>query len=411
MKSFKVELLDEYIFLQNKANDHQIRFVVELNGHIDTGRLKKAVEQSIIIVPLLACRLVVQGPGYIWQEIPTVKLEDYIEVYEKDEINNDRLVEVLGKRPDHFRGPQLLISVLRSAVRDVLLITINHMALDGSGFKQYLVLLSSLYNGGPVTAYNENRDLFSVIDGPRHEIKIIKSRARGCAGFLTDAGLDRKAKLFVHRIENADFRKIRNFCKSKNASVNDIMMTLFVMSLLDAGYLRLNKKFSISMMIDARRYDTDGLLSPFVNAASMEKVFFSLPKEETESALAIMHEELAGIKDNSPGLANLLKLKRLKSLLPAKLYRRVLAWIIQKPNVSATNLGVLKGGDIGFKDLETESAYFVTSLKKNNSLQFTFSAYNDELTITSFGLYSNAQVEAIAFIYKCLKDRINRLVN
>jgi NRPS condensation-like uncharacterized protein len=58
MTHYKVELLDDYIRLRVKNNDHHIRAVLYLKSHIDIEKLKLAVKKSLHIVPVLGSKYV-----------------------------------------------------------------------------------------------------------------------------------------------------------------------------------------------------------------------------------------------------------------------------------------------------------------------------------------------------------------
>ena len=53
------------------------------------------------------------------------------------------------------------------------------------------------------------------------------------------------------------------------------------------------------------------------------------------------------------------------------------------------------------------NAYIVASLKKNNSTQFTFSTFENAITISTFGKYSAENIEQINTIYHNLEKQIN----
>ena len=56
----------------------------------------------------------------------------------------------LDDTPDWFTQPQLRVQVQATSSGTTLTLTISHILTDGSGFKQYLYLLSDCYNRGPV---------------------------------------------------------------------------------------------------------------------------------------------------------------------------------------------------------------------------------------------------------------------
>ena len=104
--------------------------------------------------------------------------------------------------------------------------------------------------------------------------------------------------LFIQKINKSDYFEIQQYCKAKKVTINDYMMTIFVLALIDIGYFKLNIPSIISMMIDARRYDQNNSLSPFMNASSMEDVIIFFNSPDKEKLLLNIHFEIEKIKNN-----------------------------------------------------------------------------------------------------------------
>jgi NRPS condensation-like uncharacterized protein len=56
MSDLRVETLDEYIRLQQVANDHQVRAVIWFEGHLDLDRLRRCVDETLARIPVLGSR-------------------------------------------------------------------------------------------------------------------------------------------------------------------------------------------------------------------------------------------------------------------------------------------------------------------------------------------------------------------
>jgi NRPS condensation-like uncharacterized protein len=155
----------------------------------------------------------------------------------------------------------------------------------------------------------------------------------------------------------------------------------------------------LAFMVDARRYDTGGALSPYSNASSMESFSIgniSRPAAELAGEIA---RKTAGIKAGSPGLGSILLLRDAAAILPPPLLGALLRRKMRAARLSTTNLGNMDPGTLRFGGLDVEDCRFVTALKEEPGLQFSFSSFRGAFTITSYGRYSEASAGRIAAIY------------
>lgn len=410
MSQYKVEILDEYMYVQEGANDHQIRIVIEFYEKINIDKLRIAVKESFEYIPLLACKLIKNGTHLYWEGMNYQSLEkQYFHVIESG-FSSAILKETLEKKADQYIGPQLLVTVLRTPENDFLIVTINHMVLDGSGFKKYLSLLSKIYSE---IAINKNemsagRNIYAVLKNVVKKKSILQKhhKLKAVDKLSEENSAKRNPMLFTQKIGESDYFAIQKYCKAKKVTINDYMMTLFILALIDIGYFKLNLPSKISMMIDARRYDRNNLLSPFMNASSMEDVILFFDSLDEEKLLLNVHSEIEKIKNNMPGYNNLINLKFFRKFLPRSLFFTILKGKIKSFGISATNIGILDNKDFQFKGSKTVNAYMVASLKGNNSLQFTFSTFENTVNINTFGNYSAENSEKIKAIYHNLEKRI-----
>ena len=411
MSKYNVEILDEYMYLQEDANDHQIRIVIEFDEKINIDQLRYAVNESFKYVPLLACKLLRSGTHLYWEEIDCITVErQYFNIIESD-FSFSLLKEILEKKVDQYAGPQIIVSVLRSQKKDVLIITVNHMVLDGSGFKKYLALLSKIYNG---IAINRNeipteRNIYTILKNEKKKRSIVQTHniLKTSNKLLEENSIKSNSILFTQKIGKSDYFEIQKYCKDKKVTINDYLMTIFFLALIDVGHFKLNTASIISMMIDARRYDRNNLLSPFINASSMEDVAIFLNSPDEERLLFNIHCELEKIKNNLPGYKNLINLKLFRSILPKSVFFQIIKKKIQVQGISTTNIGILDNEDFKFNGLKMMNAYIVTSLKRNNSIQFSFSTFENTVTISTFGKYSVENIEKINAIYQNIEKHIN----
>lgn len=95
------------------------------------------------MLPQLACKLVRNR----WIPCEQEKRNSILHVLsQKEEFTKTQVLERLKQPVDLYQGPQIRITILRSATRDTICVVMNHMLCDGMAFKEYLYLLAELYS-------------------------------------------------------------------------------------------------------------------------------------------------------------------------------------------------------------------------------------------------------------------------
>lgn len=429
MKTHPAALLDEYTALQEGSNDHQIRAVIELSGRLDDARLEESLRRSFEAVPILALGMEKRGKAWRWIEREGFpEAGSFYRIVQADGVDESRqaLEKALGTGPNQERGPQLFLTCIRGRGGDTLCVVVNHVAMDGSGFKSYLALLASLYgeslsadNRGPLwpSANREvgNRDALLILRalGIRTRLGLLRrgasksiaaSQTLDGPGSARDGAEAPSARLFQWQGELEPFERLRGPSSGGDGrpTVNDCLLALVFAALGDTTKERAgggDTRAELAFMVDERRYDASAALSPYCNASSME----GLSVENTRLPLPELAREVAsrtaGIKRGYPGLANLEKIRLAKALLPGPAFRAAIKRAIRSARLSTTNLGRMEMAGLAFGDTPARLAYFVTALKEEPALQFSFSTSGDRVAITSYGRYSPANAERIAAIY------------
>lgn len=136
------ELMDQFLFFQEDNNDHQIRGVIHFAGVLDRTCIEKAVMQSIRMIPVLGCRFVENKKRSYWERLPLDRRDAQIVTFIDTGNLKDEMTEFLSAKTDESKGPQVRVRMIRNAEKDTLCIVLNHMAFDGTGFKEYLYLVS-----------------------------------------------------------------------------------------------------------------------------------------------------------------------------------------------------------------------------------------------------------------------------
>lgn len=407
MSKYPVEMLDEYIRLQEIVNDHQIRCVLQFISQLDVNRLRAAIIRTIDFVPLLSCQYSVTDGQPCWQELP-------FNIYEALFIESDNSIE--DHYPKYFtkiptnNSPQIIFQLIKRENNDVLIINANHMVFDGSGFKNYLYLLASLYSdiNKPVQFASKIRSM----DGLLKNIKSVQQFASLFRKTLDTSKIDllnedeneTEVRLGMLKISQEQAIKISALCHRYQFTLNDFVLGLFASSLFRVGNITQPEKLSIQMMFDLRRYAHQYPVSNFANFSSMESVELKKSELSLIETVKEIGNQTNKIKSNLPGLKNVILLNFLFHLLPLKRFDSMVAKTIQSLGVSTSNLGVIDEQRLVFSGCEIVECAMFTSIKNQPGLQLTFSTYKGSISLSILGNYSKTNWLTVERVLDAMKD-------
>jgi NRPS condensation-like uncharacterized protein len=407
MKKYPVEMLDEYIRLQESVNDHQIRCVLQFNSQLDVNRLRAAIIRSIDFVPLLSCQYSVTDGQPSWQELP-FNIDQALFI-ESDNFVEDHYPKYFKKIPTKD-SPQIVFQLIKRENNDVLIINVNHMVFDGSGFKTYLYLLASLYSdiNKPVQFGSNVRSM----DGLLKNINSVqqfgtlfrKTLDTSKIDLLNQDEIDTEIKLGQLKISHDQAKTISALCHRYQFTLNDFILGLFASSLFRVGKNTQPEKLSIQMMFDLRRYATQYPVSEFGNFSSMESVTLENSQLSLIETVKEISNQTAKIKSNFPGIKNVVLLNSLFKLLPINRFDSMVAKTIQSLGVSTSNLGVIDEQRLVFSGCELSECTMFTSIKNQPGLQLTFSTYKGGISLSILGNYSKANWLTVVRVLDAMKE-------
>jgi NRPS condensation-like uncharacterized protein len=409
-------MLDEYIRLQEATNDHQVRAVIELDGRLDVARLEAAVLRSIVCVPILGCSYSREGGWPRW-EAPDAVDRARIRIVPAQPGNHDQLVECLGVVAGKA-APQVVVQVLRREARDALLVTVNHMAFDGAGFKEYLYLLAGIYSGAAVEdAATASARLPRGVDTLlrniplRQRLSCLFRRAfegGGTEVLPADDGAS-APRLAVVRIVPAVFRRAQVFCKRLEVTFNDFVLALLARAIFSLPREKRLERITLQTMVDLRRYASRYPVSPFGNFSSMESLAVKNESGELPELVAQVGRHMRRVKARLPGVKNALLMSAARKLLSRERYDSLLSARIRSIGTSTSNLGVLDHERLRFGEVTAGEAYLLASFKNQPAFQLTFSTFRDRVTMVFLGNYSERGWRTIEEIAAAMEREVQGL--
>lgn len=415
---YTVELLDEYMKLQKIANDHMIRAIIQFEGRLDNEILKKSIRESFKLIPILRSEYIHEGKKVFWEEI-TYSDDEFINFSDgnPDEAN---LAEYLTKAPKS-NGPKIYFQLIKQKTNDMLIIIVNHMAFDGTGFKEYLYLLAEIYSHLSLkkteyaSSINNDRRMSSLLKNISawEKFKSLFRKTLNTKGVevLTEDTEDLKTRIRIFKIDPESFRKIKAICTKKNVTINDFILALFSYSIFNASDCKKDASISMQIMIDLRRYQKKYAVSRFGNFSSMESISITNTNEDFGALADEISRCMNSMKLKLPGIKNILLMNFLFKVLPRSSFDKILSKTIKSLGISTSNLGLIDGAKLKFGENNILDAYILTSLKNQPAFQLTFSTFSDCITLGVLGNYSSRNWEIIEGIMNRLVSTLDDILN
>ena len=397
---FKAEVFDQIqlLFDVTGFNDHQLHCVMKFDSSIDAEILKKATISSIEACPILGTRYV-DGERPRWVSIdPSHFNEAFVITRTEQEFE-----EIVIMCVDETKGPQIKVCILDSSPFAIAL-TMNHMVCDAAGFKEYIYFLCAIYSkmiSDP--AYKP-----TSIVGDRSIRGILKSIGIGAKlrSFLSQSGEnnysgnhrfpfskneDAQPFILTSKIGRTKTTALRNYCRSKGTTLNDLILTAYYRCLFRRIELSPGADLHIPIMVDMRRYlGAPKRFSALTNLSSTVITRIEHhPEDEFEDVLKRVKGLMDEKKGGNIGINAFIKLDLVYRLLGNKRATRLLRRNLKNPLICMTNVGILDSARISFGELQPIDAYLCGSIKYKPHFQLAMSSYAGELTLSS-NLYGSA---------------------
>lgn len=378
----------QHLFRVKTINDHTLHFAAEFSGHLDSDRLSRAVDLSADAFPLIRCGFSETGGRPFWED-KRYTSADMVRLVETEHAK-DEVLKFLYRESDAVNGPQLRAGIVRGEKNDTLCITINHMLCDAAGFKDYLYLLSSIYNGigegpgyRPASAMN-NRKIKQVLKAlPRRE-RLNMMFQKGVTGehdktaFSFEGNLENPF-IEMRTIPRERFRLLRSCAKAHGATVNDVMLAAFIRVLYDM----FGRVIAVPCAVDLRKYlpgrRADGICNLVTNLTCDIGPDLGTSFEDT---LAKVNAAMSREKTNVGCIKSLALLETAFQVLPYPAVKSILENTYANAPIAFTNIGILDKERLCFGEAETTGAYMMGSIKYNPYFQLAVSTFDDEMTFS-----------------------------
>jgi NRPS condensation-like uncharacterized protein len=387
---YVAETWDLMQFLFARFNDHQVHCVIQLDAPIDEERLKRAVDLLANVFPLVTCRFIEGYRRPYWEEAHYTA-EDIVVIKHTDNVEEE-IQRIICAKTDEFCGPQLRIHVVRNDVADTLCVVINHMLCDGTGFKDLLYLLSSLYSQlSKDPTYRPlycpaSRSTLQVLHtfSLKQKLSILAEKydlSRHDNNITFGLEGDRSAPFIITRtISRERFIALRTYAKQRGASVNDLILT---------AYMRALDKFlggqpvAIQCILDLRKYLPGKSAKAFCNLTSNLVCDIGPTLGDGFGDTLMKVKQKMDAEKTSLSCLNLIMLLEIVfRALPYKIAKRLVWQRYLNPPFAMSNIGVIDRNRLSFDGLHVTAAYMTGSIKYSPYVQLAVSTFEDQPTLS-----------------------------
>lgn len=390
----------------------QIQAIMRFDERLDFDKLNRAVRLSVDAEPVLKCRFVEDDSPY-WKPLENIGVIDFCSMVETDDI--DQAIENFIQSPmDLDNGPMVMVRLMRYEQYDVLGLKINHACSDGVGAQEYIQLLADIYSN--IDQENGSLIMEPRIAGRKDQDRLFSELSLNVPDALFMPGSDISIPMWPFpwekggsntacvsfcRLPYGQLDEISKYAKSKDATVNDLILTAYYRAMLEMGPPIYGLPMEIPATVDLRRYLPDHKTQAIRNFSGSVSTKLSMslnePFSETLKRVISMMKE---IKKEYPGLQSAIGLERIEKLK----YRDTLAYYQASPEAkkatfcilyngdkcvpTLSNLGYLSKSLIKFGNSTVTDAYIVPPVVRAPGLLLMANSYNSVLTF-AIGYYKH----------------------
>ncbi|MCP4760585.1 MAG: hypothetical protein GY870_02315 [archaeon] len=407
-KIFKATFLDRAMYLDRWGTNNTFHCNIDFKIHIDENILEKALRLSFDAEPIFGCKFVTDGKTAFFERRDDLNSIKLLTISQKEVFTNEEIMDFIIIDIDPIKDPFIQAKIFRTEESDFLIIKISHLPMDAGGFKEYISLLSFLYNNlindidyKPIPNVEGDRSLNQIID--LFEKKKIRSISRKMNGFMFwkllytlisfkstpnklgfpySGKTNTKLNYIVRKINLTDLNAYR---KKNNSTINDVLLTAFLLAIFRLLKPDKDTPIVFDVPIDLRKYLPDEKADAPANllGGTRLKIYID-DKNSFEEILALVKEKMDKVKRESHGLGSTILMKKLGRFLQAyatnfvkKMAKKTFKSGIFIPKLS--NFGILSPNNINFNNTSVIDAVIITPMNRPPRFLLGVSSFKESL--------------------------------
>ena len=396
MKKHRAELYDKIQNVIGNYNDRMVRGIFQYDFDINTDILCDILMNFCELSPVMHSVFCKGVFTHYWRE-KTVTTEDIISIKYTDTPEIDAMQFICGMLPME-NGVQFKLGVFKnkSKTQSILAVITSHMYMDGGDLKYFLRMLCKAYNNAinnkPYTKLLKNgsrsykivyRDLNKKISNKAKCLFSNPTPKNTKVFGLTESSYKDSSFIITKIISSEFFYGIKEYGKIHNATINDMILTAYFISLYNMGKVDLGEAINISSAIDLRRYMTDSEKTGITNHSSYLPYTIMLGSSDFNNVLhsvtAISHNYKS---DPFTGLYGLPLLNLGYSVFMPFISDRLVKKFYNNPYLAISNIGILHEDFYRIGECSPQKAFITGSVKYKPGIMVTVTTYKNEMTLS-----------------------------
>lgn len=400
MKKHRAELYDKIQNVIGNYNDRMVRGIFQYGFDINTDILRAILVSFYNTSPITHSAFHKNAFTHYWIE-KEFSEKDILTVKYTDTPRLEAEQFVCGVLPMDG-NIQLKVAVFKdkSSAQSILAIITNHMYMDGGDLKYFIKTLCKAYNNALENKSYENllkngsRSYSTVYNDLDKKIKnkamwlFSNPTPRNVKSFgLSNSSEKDVSFIITKNISSEQFDIIKDYGKKHNATINDMILTAYFLSLYKMGRVSPNEEVTISSAIDLRRYMADRDRTGITNHSSYLPFTIKMSGQISENNFDdVLHSvtEISHKYKNNPltGLYGLPLLNFAYIVFPAFIADRLVKRFYNNPYLAISNIGVLHEDSYRMGEYTPENAFITGTVKYKPGIMVTVTTYRKEMTLS-----------------------------
>lgn len=393
-RKLNAELWDKMHYMFRDFNDRMVHVELHYDFRIDINALKTVLICFLEKAPVLHSSFAGSPINPYWS-VKDYKIEDVLTISEPKNLQEEIdgfLTQYITPESDL----QIKVALFYHKNKSVLCIVENHMCMDGGDLKYFLNALSLNY-----TEYVKNKKSpLAIKTGTRSYDRVYSDlsptdqkaaqklyknvSSRDKHGFpLTPDSKDDRSFIVRRDFDSERFRKLRAAGKRAGATVNDLLIAIYMHSLYEIANFGEDESLSVSCAVDLRRHIKDTSKDGLTNhTAFMQCLTPKKGRNINETLAYVMRSTEKNKQDRFLGLYSLPLLKLAYSILPYAASEEIIKIGYSNPLIGMSNIGALDAEKLALDGNKPTYGFLTGAVKYKPYVLLSAISLNNMLTLS-----------------------------
>ncbi|WP_110932781.1 condensation domain-containing protein [Paenibacillus bouchesdurhonensis] len=431
---FKVEPLDQIMYIAESGSDQQFRCYLEFDGKLEEERLRTAINLSLQLEEVLIHKLSKGFFRLAWEKLESSDIDMVFRFKLTENVERD-IEQFFIQKIDTCAGPQIRIGLFRDGEKDYLGFVIHHDVSDSTGLMKYIKKLGEIYNRlnkDPAYIPNSYKKVdrsiqpllrkYSAIERYKKMLPSSDIKIKGQIDPFpwSQQNNDRRERFLLHRISWEQLSSIYDYCQRNGCSFNDYFLTVFY----KAFYTLRNQETGnqrehnpLFLTVDFRNYNRIHHENCILNFSSGILAQLDInPSDEFKKVLAEIMVFTKQVKvdlvnygkQQVPGINTVFMLNALFKIMPFNIVQK-LSNVMQRKVLGIpylSNIGNITRAVNAWDGLRIVDAYFLGQIVYYPKFSLVLSQFEKEVTISVGFLGGDEDVEMVQRFYRLLDQNL-----